>query len=102
MAVFPYVASYGDFLLGSRDPIVIDREKVRSRLSDPAVQAYYDNSGVDIASLLGPYIEQAPAMFDPSSDRSTIDMNTDLFPRDEFDIPPPLRWWRASRGPAAR
>jgi spermidine synthase len=103
VAVFPYVASYGDFLLGSRDPIVIDREKVRSRLSDPAVQAYYDNSGVDIGSLLGPYIDQAPAMFDPSSDRSAIaDINTDLFPRDEFDIPPPLRWWDASRRRAAR
>jgi hypothetical protein len=103
VAVFPYVASYGDFLLGSRDPIVIDRERVRSRLSDPVVQAYYDNSGVDIGSLLGPYIDQAPAMFDPSSDRSTIaDINTDLFPRDEFDIPPPLRWWDASRGRAAR
>jgi len=101
VAVFPYVASYGDFLLGSPDPIVIDREKIRARLSDPAVQAYYDNSGVDIGSLLGPYIDQAPKMFDPSFDRSTIvDINTDLFPRDEFNIPPPLQWWNAA--PSAR
>jgi len=40
-------------------------------------------------------------MFDPSFDRSTIvDINSDLFPRDEFDIPPPTRWWDAV--PAAR
>ena len=98
VAVFPYVASYGDFLLGSPDPIVIDRDKIRARLSDPDVQAYYDNSGVDIGSLLAPYIDQAPAMFDPGSDRSTIvDINSDLFPRDEFDIPPPQRWWDAVR-----
>jgi spermidine synthase len=101
VAAFPYVASYGDFLLGSRDPIVIDRERIRARLSDPAVQAYYDNSGVDIQALLAPYVDEAPAMFDPSSDRSTIvDINSDLFPRDEFDIPPPTRWWDAA--PAAR
>ena len=72
-----------------------------SRLSDPAVQAYYDNSGVYIRDLLGPYIDYVPAMFDPSSDRSTIvDINSDLFPRDEFDIPPPIRWWDAA--PSAR
>ncbi len=53
VAVFPYVASYGDFLLGSRDPIVIDRERIRTRLSDPAVQAYYDNAGVDIEDASG-------------------------------------------------
>jgi spermidine synthase len=103
VAVFPYVASYGDFLLGSRDPIVIDRERIRTRLADPAVQAYYNNSGVDIGSLLGPYIDQAPKMFDPSFDRSTIaDINTDLFPRDEFDIPPPVQWWNAPSARRAR
>ena len=81
VAVFPYVASYGDFLLGSRDPIVIDREKIRTRLADPAVQAYYDNSGVDIGSLAPvKAIDQAPKMFDPSFDRSTIaDINTVCF-----------------------
>jgi len=67
------------------------------------VQAYYDNSGVDIGSLLGPYIDQAPKMFDPSFDRSTIaDINTDLFPRDEFDIPPPVQWWNAPSARRAR
>ena len=97
VAVFPYVASYGDILLGSRDPIVIDRERIRTRLSDPAVQAYYDSSGVDIEELLAPYIDHPPAMFDPGSDRSTmVDINSDLFPRDEFDIPPPMRWWDAT------
>ena len=101
VAVFPYVASYGDILLGSRDPIVIDRERIRTRLSDPAVQAYYDNSDVDIQALLASYIDHAPAMFDPGSDRSTIvDINSDVFPRDEFDIPPPVQWWAPA--PAGR
>ena len=97
VAVFPYVASYGDFLLGSRDPIVIDRERIRTRLADPAVQAYYDNSrrGHRVAARTA-HRSGAPKMFDPSFDRSTIvDINTDLFPRDEFNIPPPQQWWNA-------
>jgi predicted membrane-bound spermidine synthase len=97
VAVFPYVISYGDILVGSRDPIVIDRERIRTRLSDPAVQAYYVNSGVYIRELLAPYIDDKPLMFDPNSDRTAIvDINSDLFPRDEFDIPPPTRWWRGA------
>ena len=97
VSVFPHVVSYGSILLGSRDPIVIDPETIRRRLSDPRVRSHYDNSDVDIQAELGFYIDQTPTIFDPSSDRSSIvDINSDLFPRDEFDIPPPVRWWRGA------
>jgi spermidine synthase len=86
--VFPHVLSYGDVLVGSKQPIPFDPALVRRRLSDPAVQDHYRQAGVDIEAVLAPYLDRTPRVFGPDDDRRTIvDINTDLYPKDEFGVP---------------
>jgi hypothetical protein len=61
----------------------------RTRVRHPDVQAYYRQSGVDTGAVLAPYLERRPRVFGPADDRSAIvDINTDLYPKDEFSVPP--------------
>ena len=93
LKVFSHVVAYRDVLIGSPDPIVIDHLAARRRIADPSVRKFYQAAGVDIEALLEPYLASTPERFDSGYDRSTIDdINTDLFPRDEFEVPPQLAW----------
>ena len=84
--VFPYVVSVPGVLLGSRKPIAFDRETIAARLSEPAVRDYYMRAGIDVETLMGPYLTD-PASYGPDFPRETLtDFNTDLFPKDEFDL----------------
>jgi spermidine synthase len=88
VAVFPHVLSYGDIVLGSNEPIAFDAAAIRRRLADPRVQAHYNSAVVDIVPLLRPYLDREPRVFGPAHDRSDlVDINTDLFPKDEFSVP---------------
>ena len=85
--VFPYVVVLPDILIGSNEPIVVDREAVFARLRDPRVRAHYARAGIAIDELVAGYLVEQ-ARYTPDFDRSTLkDYNTDLFPRDELDRP---------------
>jgi hypothetical protein len=47
---------------------------------------YYAAAGIDIVALLQPYLESAAEAVGPDAPVAT-DLNTDLFPRDEFALP---------------
>jgi spermidine synthase len=84
--VFPYVISVPGVLLGSSQPIAFDRDTIASRLADAPVRDYYRRAGIDIERLMAPYLSE-PARYGPDFPRDTLtDYNTDLFPRDEFDL----------------
>jgi spermidine synthase len=84
LKVFPHAMLFGEILIGSRDPIESSLDAIRARASAPDVVSYYASAEVDIRALIERYLGR-PERFDPSHDRSTItDINTDLFPRDEF------------------
>ena len=87
LGVFPHVGRHGQIVVGSDRPLAIDPEAIRHRLADRRVQDYYGASGVDITRLLAPLME-GWQMYGPSDPRPPGDINTDLYPRDEFDIPP--------------
>jgi spermidine synthase len=88
MNVFPHVLSLPDIFIGSNRPIVLDLKAVSARLSDPRVRRYYEVAGIDIASHLGSYLE-APIIYGPGEGRDAqAETNTDLFPRDEYDLSP--------------
>jgi hypothetical protein len=54
------------------------------------VRDYYQRAGIDIGALMQPYLDTLPGRFGPEFDRTTLtDVNTDLFPKDEFDLTPP-------------
>jgi len=85
---FPYVVAMPGILIGSKEPIPMDRAAIEARLSDAATREYFDRAGIDIRKLLATYLE-APMVYTPASPRQQlVDVNTDLFPKDEFDLSP--------------
>ena len=88
LRVFPYVMSVPAMLLGSDRPIVVDPAVIAARIADPRVQAHYAKAGVDVGELVEKFFA-APAHYTPDFDRRGLtDYNTDLFPKDEFDLSP--------------
>ncbi|MBL9131093.1 MAG: fused MFS/spermidine synthase [Verrucomicrobiaceae bacterium] len=88
--VFSHVLAFPHLLIGSSEPLALDREAVQRRLADLDVRYHYTKAGIDIRALLEPYLrETTPVLrFDTSFDRAALrDINTDLFPKDEFDLP---------------
>jgi spermidine synthase len=88
--VFPYVISVPGILLGSTRPFKIDRGAVLARAADPRVREHFASAGVDIEALVRQYLDGPSGRFWPDFDRTTlVDVNTDLFPKDEYDLSPP-------------
>jgi predicted membrane-bound spermidine synthase len=84
--VFPHVVSVAGILIGSNDPIPFDREMITRRIADPRVREHYARAGVNVDELMASYFAD-PAIYSPGFDRTTLtDVNTDLFPRDEYDL----------------
>jgi spermidine synthase len=87
--VFPYVVSVPGILIGSNDPIDLDWKAIAERLAEPRVRDHYARAGIDAEQLLSSYLAE-PARYSPDFDRSTLtDFNTDLFPKDEYDLTAP-------------
>jgi hypothetical protein len=58
------------------------------RLGDVATREYFDRAGIDIRKMLATYLD-APTVYTPAYPRVQLaDVNTDLFPKDEFDLSP--------------
>jgi hypothetical protein len=74
--------------MGSNDPIQMDRAAIMARLTDSSTDSYYWWAGVDVAQLLRPYIQGPWRRYGPDHDRTAlVDINTDLYPKDEFAVP---------------
>ena len=85
--VFPHAIAFQDILIGSNEPIAFEPELVRQRLLAPEVRDHFASASIDIAALVGGYLERAPRVFTPDFDRTRLgDTNTDLFPKDEFGV----------------
>jgi spermidine synthase len=91
-AVFPYVWHGQAIMMGSDAPIEMNGPAIHERLRQPAVASYFGLSGVDIEAMLQPYLAGPWSEDGRSRERPDAgDINTDLRPRDEFDIPPLIR-----------
>ena len=88
-SVFPYVWHSQSILMGSDQPIEVNAQLILGRLAQPKVRDYFESSGVYIEKMLTPYLS-GPWQSDGRSGEAPGggDINTDLYPRDEFDIPP--------------
>jgi len=85
---FPHVVSMPGILVGSNQPIAIDRAAIGARLAEPAAAAHFARAGIDIERLLAGYLAN-PTVYGPDSPRDQLtDIDTDLFPKDEFDLSP--------------
>lgn len=96
-SVFPYVIDGGGLLLmGSNQPITVDWAAVERRMNHTFTQRHYRTAGIDIQRLLEPYRARLIKQTHTTNDFG--DVNTDLFPRDEYGIPAEwLAVWRKIR-----
>ena len=84
VSAFPYVLAFRALLVASETPIDWDPAIVRTRMREAFTDSFYRRGEVDIAALMADVLSQQPVVYGPSSDRSTTDINLDLFPRDEY------------------
>jgi spermidine synthase len=88
--VFPYVWRHEQIMMGSDAPIEVSSQRILERLRLRKVSDYFAASGVDIEALLGPALTGPWRQDGKSRALEPGDINTDLYPRDEFDIPNPF------------
>jgi spermidine synthase len=88
--VFPYVVNVPGVLIGSNEPFDLHAREIAARVADPHVRDHYARADIDITALLAPYFKAASAPIGPEFNRAAlVDVNTDLFPRDEYDLTSP-------------
>jgi hypothetical protein len=84
LRVFPYVVEIGKFaVIGSASPINISYERLNEELAGPAGE-YLTKMGWnrnDVASLM---ISGLPRTWTPQDPRDDREVNTDIFPKDEY------------------
>jgi len=85
LSVFPHVLGLNEIWVGSNTVIPFDRATVQRRLTE--VAAYYERANLDIMTELRPYLQSRVRVFGPDDPRDTDSLNTDVFPRDEFQLP---------------
>lgn len=87
-SVFPYTLNIGFWMfIGSNQPIPVDKALALARVQQPVIRDYYTRAGIDPESLL---LSEFNKIVDQPQERWTqadLDINTDLFPKDEFEKP---------------
>jgi spermidine synthase len=96
LSVFPYVLRFKNIEIGSLQPIEFDPALVWSRVTDDFVRDYYACAGIDIKNLIAPYVQPGEATsYGRGHERAAATMlNTDLFPKDEFNLAARFEWPR--------
>jgi hypothetical protein len=87
--VFPYVLHFDNIALGSTTPIAFDGPTMETRLADAFRARLLPVRGIHLGTLLGAMVRKGPlASYGPEFDRTLlVDLNRDLFPKDEFAVP---------------
>lgn len=93
--VFPHGFVVGGLLLiGSNDPISFDRNAISARFDDPEVEKYCEKADIDFEAFRKILLSQPIDTWDAPI--PATDVNTDLWPRDEYFLNNPYE------GPTAK
>jgi predicted membrane-bound spermidine synthase len=84
-AVFPHVLQLDTVLLGAETPLPWEPQVMGERLRQPATLAHFRRGEVAVEAALGAVLASQPAR--PAPPVLTEDLDTDLFPRDEYEVP---------------
>lgn len=88
LKVFPYGVNIGNtLLLGSNTPLSADTEAWLARLDDPRVAAYLAQGNIDAEHARTFLARHDVTPWTPETPRGS-DINTDLWPRDEYQVQP--------------
>ncbi len=88
LSVFPYVLRFGDNVdVGSSQPIAFDPANVSAEGQVKFVHDYFAEAGIDVEAMIKDYLQPGKiTAYGPGAPRpDPTAINTDLFPRDEFD-----------------
>jgi spermidine synthase len=85
-SIFPGALAFDDVLIGSTGPLEWDPERVRAQAGRAEVRGHFARAGVDLEGPLERLLAAAPQRLEAPADPG--DLNTDLFPRDEYQVPP--------------
>src|SRR5262249_1417343 len=84
LQVFPYVVGIGKLaVIGSASPINISYERLNEELAGPAGE-YLTNMGWNRNAVVALLISGRPRTWAADDAREDLDVNTDLFPKDEY------------------
>jgi hypothetical protein len=83
LRVFPYVVRINFFLIGSASAINISYERLNAELAGPAGE-YLTKMGWNRNQVAAQLISGLPQSWTPSNPREDRDVNTDIFPKDEY------------------
>jgi hypothetical protein len=84
LAVFPYVVQLNDVLIGSNRPIPYSRDLLAAQLKDVEGRKYLSAAKWDSDSILNRLTMKPERVWRPIDKRTDGDVNTDLFPKDEY------------------
>jgi predicted membrane-bound spermidine synthase len=88
---FPYVIVVRGIAIGGRQPIEIEPATIQARLTDPFTVEHYRRITANVEELTSGLLTGDIQRYTPESPRpSTRDLNSDLFPKDEYMVPPQL------------
>jgi spermidine synthase len=90
LTVFPHVLDFGIIAIGSPDPIPATADDLRRRLGHLEIRQHFRLAEIPIHQLLASFAKADfhSHLITPETDRSQfMEINTDLFPRDEFHLP---------------
>lgn len=88
LKAFPFVLMVDGIAVGSEQPIVVEPEEIARRLADPFTTNYYGRINADLRSLIADLTAGKISRFSPESP-PTPDLNSDLFPKDEYMVSSP-------------
>jgi spermidine synthase len=83
LSAFPFVVEVNGILLGSERPVHFDAEAVASHLHEPKLHAYLEEAGWNANAIGDELLSSRVTVYGPDYPRRN-DINTDLFPKDEF------------------
>jgi predicted membrane-bound spermidine synthase len=88
LEVFPHAILANRVVIGSQQPIEVDPEAILRRLADPFTTEHYRRLGGNVRPLLANLISGRFSRYSPGTTRpARRDLNSDLFPRDEYMVP---------------
>jgi predicted membrane-bound spermidine synthase len=85
VGVFPYVYEVGKFILiGSNQPVVVNGKILEERLRDTFTQQHFSKANIDVKKASEGFMNEVVTLRNGSV-QNLDDINTDMFPKDEYN-----------------
>lgn len=92
--VFPHVLDFGTLAIGSVDPITCTAADLKRRIGHLEVRQHFRAVGIDIQRLMATFTRLDFARL-LHAGKPESEINTDLFPRDEFELTEFWKNWKS-------